>query len=183
MMYSAYKLNKQGENIQPWLTPFPIFLSVSPIISLFQQKASLSLLSLSLREQIENQNHRKLIKLIKGPHPCLTQGNYEPCPVGPHIMDGSWWRVLTKCGPVEKGVANHFSTLALRTAWTVWKGKKIGQWKMNFPGRQVLNMLLEKSGEIDQERKKRLRQSKNTTQLWIWLVIQVKSDAVKSNIT
>ena len=25
MMYSAYKLNKQGENIQPWLTPFPIW--------------------------------------------------------------------------------------------------------------------------------------------------------------
>src|SRR5574341_628394 len=24
MMYSAYKLNKQGDNIQPWRTPFPI---------------------------------------------------------------------------------------------------------------------------------------------------------------
>ena len=24
-MYSAYKLNKQGENIQPWHTPFPIW--------------------------------------------------------------------------------------------------------------------------------------------------------------
>ena len=24
MMYSAYKLNKQGNNIQPWHTPFPI---------------------------------------------------------------------------------------------------------------------------------------------------------------
>ena len=24
-MYSAYKLNKQGENIQPWCTPFPIW--------------------------------------------------------------------------------------------------------------------------------------------------------------
>ena len=24
MMYSAYKLNKQGDNIQPWPTPFPI---------------------------------------------------------------------------------------------------------------------------------------------------------------
>ena len=24
MMYSAYKLNKQGNNIQPWWTPFPI---------------------------------------------------------------------------------------------------------------------------------------------------------------
>ena len=25
MMYSAYKLNKQGDSIQPWCTPFPIW--------------------------------------------------------------------------------------------------------------------------------------------------------------
>ena len=25
MMYSAYKLNKHGDNIQPWYTPFPIW--------------------------------------------------------------------------------------------------------------------------------------------------------------
>ena len=25
MMYSEYKLNKQGDNIQPWCTPFPIW--------------------------------------------------------------------------------------------------------------------------------------------------------------
>ena len=25
MMYSAYKLNKQGDDIQPWRTPFPIW--------------------------------------------------------------------------------------------------------------------------------------------------------------
>ena len=28
-------------------------------------------------------------------------------------MDGSWWGVLTKHGPLETGVANHFSILAL----------------------------------------------------------------------
>ena len=43
-------------------------------------------------------------------------------------------------------------------------------------------MLLEKSGEIVQERMKRLSQSKNNTQLWMGLVMEVKSDAVKSNI-
>ena len=31
-------------------------------------------------------------------------------------------------------MANHFSILALRTPWTVWKGKKIRHWKMSFPG-------------------------------------------------
>ena len=36
MMYSAYKLNKQGENIQPWHTPFPIWnQSVVPCPVLF----------------------------------------------------------------------------------------------------------------------------------------------------
>ena len=27
----------------------------------------------------------------------------------------SWWRDLKECGPLEKGMANHFSILALRT--------------------------------------------------------------------
>ena len=34
--------------------------------------------------------------------------------VGPPKTDGSWWRVLTEQGPLEKGMANHFSILALR---------------------------------------------------------------------
>ena len=35
MMYSAYKLNKQGDNIQPWCTPFPILnQSVVPFLVL-----------------------------------------------------------------------------------------------------------------------------------------------------
>ena len=29
--------------------------------------------------------------------------------------DGSWWRGLTECGPLEKGMASHLSILALRT--------------------------------------------------------------------
>ena len=44
-------------------------------------------------------------------------------PVGQPKMDGSWWKDLTECGPLEKGMTNHFSILALRTPWTVWKGK------------------------------------------------------------
>ena len=41
--------------------------------------------------------------------------------------------------------------LALRTAWTVWKGKKIGHWKMNSAGWYMSNMLLEISGKITQK--------------------------------
>ena len=62
------------------------------------------------------------------------------------------------------------------------KRQKIGHWKMNFPGWKVPNMLLEISGKITSERMKRWSQSKNNTQLWIGLVMEVKSNAVKSNI-
>ena len=53
---------------------------------------------------------------------------------------------------------------------------------MSFPGWKVTNMLLEISGEITPERRKSQIQSKNNTQLWMWLVVEVKSDAVKNNI-
>ena len=43
-------------------------------------------------------------------------------------------------------------------------------------------MLLEISGEITPERMKGENQSKNNTQLWMALVKQARSDAVKSNI-
>ena len=36
-MYSAYKLNKQGDNIQPWCTPFPIwnqFVVPCPVLTI-----------------------------------------------------------------------------------------------------------------------------------------------------
>ena len=33
MMYSVYKLNKQGDNIQPWCTPFPIGTSLCSMSS------------------------------------------------------------------------------------------------------------------------------------------------------
>ena len=42
-------------------------------------------------------------------------------------------------------------------------------------------MLLEISGEITPERIKRQSQTKNNAQLWTELVMEVKSDAVKSN--
>ena len=70
----------------------------------------------------------------------------------------------------------------LITPWTVWKGKKIGHWKMNSPGQYVPNMLLEISWKITPERMKGWSQSKNSAKLWMWLVMEVKTDAIKSNI-
>ena len=72
-----------------------------------------------------NHNHRKVTKLIICIKAFLTQWNYELCHVGPPKSDRSWWRVLTKRGLLEKGMADHFSILTLRTPWTAWKGIKI----------------------------------------------------------
>ena len=44
------------------------------------------------------------------------------------------------------------------------------------------NILLEKSGKIAPERMKRLGQSESNAQLWMRLVMEVKSNAVKKNI-
>ena len=54
---------------------------------------------------------------------------------------------------------------------------------LNFPARQVPNMLLEISGEITPKRMKGWSQSKNNTQLRMGLVMEAGFDAVKSNIT
>ena len=53
---------------------------------------------------------------------------------------------------------------------------------MKSPGQQVPNMLLEISGEMAPERMERWSQSKNNAQLWMYPVMEVKSDAVKNNI-
>ena len=119
----------------------------------------------------ENHNHRKLTNLITRITAFSNSRTLWAMP-SRAIQDGQVMVESTdKRWSMEKGMANYFSTLALRTPWTVWKGKKIGHWKMNVPGQC---MLLEMSGEITPE-------SKNNTQLWMWLVMKIKSDVVKSN--
>ena len=46
-------------------------------------------------------------------------------------MDGSWWRVLTKCGPLEKGLASHFSIL--ENAMNIMKRQKDRTLKDELP--------------------------------------------------
>ena len=52
---------------------------------------------------------------------------------------------------------------------------------MSPPGQKVSNMLLEKSGEEVSERMKWLGNSRNDAQLWMCLVVKLKSN-VKSNV-
>ena len=149
----------------------------SSSVSFSHQEASINLLSLSIRGQTENHNHRKLIKLITWTTALSNSVKLWAMPCRATKTEGSWWRVLTKRGPLEKGMTNHLSILAWRTSWTVWKGKRTWLWNVN----SVPNTLLEKNGEITPERMKRRSQSKNSASLWMWLVMEVKSNAVKSN--
>ena len=48
-------------------------------------------------------------------HSLVQLNETKPCCVGTLQMEGSWWRSLTECGPLEKAMANHFNILALRT--------------------------------------------------------------------
>ena len=147
-------------------------------------EASISLLSFSIRGQIAWKPQSQETNQSKSheSQPCLTQWNHEPCCVGPPKTYRSLWRVLTKHGPLEKGMANHFSILALRTQWPAWKGKKIGHWKMNS---QVGRCPICTWWRVEKKLQKEWRDgpNKNNTQLWMWLVMEIKSDAVKNNIT
>ena len=71
-----------------------------------------------------------------------------------------------KMCPLEKGMANHFSILALRPQ-EQYEKEKDRTLKDDSPGRYVPNMLLEISGELTPERMKRGIQSKNNTRLWM----------------
>ena len=64
------------------------------------------------------------------------------------------------------------------------KGQKDMTPKESSPGWKPSNMLLEKSEEllIASERMKWLGQSGNDAQLWMCLVIKVKSDAAKNSV-
>ena len=84
-------------------------------------------------------------------------------------------QVLTKRGPLEKGMANHFSIFALRTLQTVQKGKKIGYWKTNSPGLLVPSIIGEewrnssrKKEEMEPKQKQHpvMDVTGNGTQVW-----------------
>ena len=80
-----------------------------------------------------------------------------------------------------EGMTNHFSILALKTHEEYEKAKRkdTERWTPQSVGAQHA------TGEEwrkNFKRMKRRSQSESNTQLWMWLVMEVKSDAVKNNI-
>ena len=156
---------------------------VFPSVSLTHQKASRSLLSFSIRGQTEwKPQSQKTNQTDYMDKPCLTQWNCEPCCIELPKMDGSWWRALTKCSPLEKGIANHYleNFLSWESHEQYEKANRYDAERRTPQVRRCPINYWEKSREMVPERMKRQSQSENNAHLWMWLVMEVKSDAVKT---
>ena len=108
--------------------------------------------------------------------------NYESCHVGPPKTDGSWWRVLPKHDPLEKGMANHFSILALRTPWTVWKGKKDMTLKEELPRSVGAQYATGEKSRNNTRKNKEMEPKWKQHPVVAVTVMEVKFDAIKNNI-
>jgi len=112
MMYSAYKLNKQGDNIQPWHTPFPIWnqsvvpcpvlaVASGPAYKFLRRHIRWSGIPISFRI-----SQFVVIHTVKGfgiidkaeVDVFLWRRQWQPTPI---LMPGKYhgWRSLVGCGP------------------------------------------------------------------------------------
>ena len=74
-------------------------------------------------------------------------------------MDGSWWRVLTKRGPLEKGMVNHQYS-CLENPMNSMKRQKDRTLKDELPRSVGAQYATEIDGELTPERMNRQSQSK-----------------------
>ena len=132
--------------------------------------------------QNENDNHRKLIKLITWTTALSKSMELwaMPCRAtqdGRIMVESSdrMWSTGERNGkPLQYScLQNPVNSMKKQNDRTL---------KDERPRSVVAQYALEKSGEITPERMKRRSQSKNNAQMWTWLVMEVRSDAVKNNI-
>ena len=106
---------------------------VSTSVCLSHQEASISLLSFSIRKT-ENHSYRKLTSLITWTTAFSNSMKLWAMPCRATQDRRVMVESSEKMWPTGEGNGKPLCILALRTPWTVWKGKKIGHWKMNSPG-------------------------------------------------
>ena len=181
--YSPTHQQKIGLKIY-WAWPLPSDQDpVSCSVSFSHQEASISLLSLSIRgRQKENHNQRKLTNLI--PWTVVLSNSVKlwamPCRAtrDERVMVES----SDKTWSTGEGNGKPLQYSCLENPMNSIKRQKDRTLKDELPRSVGAHMLLEISGEVTPERMKRQSQSKNNTQLWMWLVMEARSDTVKSNI-
>ena len=114
---------------------------------------------------------------------CVPQWSSEPGHAGLPKTDRSQWRILTKRGLQEEEMVIHSSVLAVKTPWAVWKVKKMISEYTPHPTPKLVSVWYATGEEWRApERMKQLGQSGNDAQLWMCLVVKIKSDVVKNNI-
>ena len=97
-------------------------------------------------------------------------------------MDRLWWRILTKCGPLEMGMENHFSNSCLENPMNSMKKQK-GMTLEDEPCRmEGVHYVTGEDLRNSSRENEVAAQSRNYAQLWTCLVVKVESDAVKKNI-
>ena len=125
-MYSEYKLNKQGDTIQPWCTPFPIWnQSIFPCLVLTVVSWPAYRF---LRRQVDINNYpkSKWIELNNQ----KAQSSWMPKKLKTQIY-AAYKRLqglpnlIPRCPmpqgtltALQKGIATHSSTFAWRISWT-----------------------------------------------------------------
>ena len=129
--------------------------------------------------QNETHNHRKLTKMIPFITTLHNLMKLWAIRVGPPKTmghGGEFWQNVVHW----RREWQHFSRLALRTQWTVWKGKKITL--KDEPPRSVsIQYATGEEWRIAPEGMKKLSQSAKYSQLWMCLEVKVNSDAVKNS--
>ena len=80
-----------------------------------------------------------------------------------------------------RGKGKPIQYFALRTPWTVWKGKNDRILKDDLPGLVDAQHDTGDRWRITPERMKKHSQSKNNSQLWMWLVMEVKLQCSKEH--
>ena len=131
--------------------------------------------------QTENHNHRKLTNLITWTTALSNSMKLWAMPCGATQDKQVILECSEKTWSTEEGNGKPLEYSCLENPMNSMKGQK-GMTLRWIP--QVSRCLIcyWRSREIIPERMKRRSQSKNNNQLWMWLVIEARSNAVKSNI-
>ena len=135
--------------------------------------------------QTENHNHRTLTNLITWTTafsnsmklwamPCRATQDRR---VIVESSDKTWLTGEGNGNPLQ------YSCLENNCLMNNMKRQREMTLKDEHPRLVVVQYALEKSGEIAPKGMKKLSQSRNNAQLWMCLVVKVKSYAVKNNIT
>ena len=81
-----------------------------------------------------------------------------------------------------KGNGNSLQYSCLENPWTVGKGKMIGYWKKELPRSLGAQYATGDQWRNYSRKNEWMKRKQKQYPLWMWLVIEARSDAVKSNI-